>query len=93
MPSDALNLPLIPTIAPFESMQLPSTIDGRDGSNRATGNHPQIAATNDIDAITAWLARFVDTRTTFGFEVQWNGYGNLPITVPLRLRPQDSGVK
>jgi site-specific recombinase XerD len=65
MRSDALNLPLIPTIAPFESMQLPYTIDGRDGSNRATGNRPQIAATNDIDAIKAWLARFVDTRTTF----------------------------
>lgn len=52
-------------IAPIESFQLPASIDGRNGSNRARGNRPQIAADNDIDAIKAWLARFVDTKTTF----------------------------
>src|SRR3546814_4638341 len=30
------------------------------------GNRPQIAATTDIEAITAWLARFVDSPNTFG---------------------------
>ena len=39
--------------------------DGRNGTNRATGNHPQIAAQNDIDAIKTWLTRIVDTKTTF----------------------------
>lgn len=54
-----------PVLAPIEHVQLPSTIDGSSGSNRATGNRPQIAADNDIDAIKAWLARFIDTKTTF----------------------------
>lgn len=46
-------------------MQLSSHIDGRNGTNRATGNRPQIAADNDVDAIKAWLARFLDKHTTF----------------------------
>ena len=29
------------------------------------GNRPQIAAQNEVDAIKAWLARFVDTKATF----------------------------
>jgi len=52
-------------ITPIESVQLPSSIDGRDGTNRARANHSQIAANNDVDAIKAWLARFIDTKTTF----------------------------
>lgn len=50
---------------PLESMVLPGGIDGTHGTNRATGNRPQIAATNDVDAIKAWLSRFLDTQTTF----------------------------
>lgn len=46
-------------------MALPADFDGRDGANRATGNRPQIAATNDVDALKAWLARYHDTKTTF----------------------------
>lgn len=38
---------------------------GADGANRARGNRPQIRADNDIDAVKAWLARFLDARTTF----------------------------
>jgi integrase/recombinase XerD len=44
---------------------LPFELDGSSGGNRATGNHPQIAARNDPEAIRAWLARYVDTPTTF----------------------------
>jgi integrase/recombinase XerD len=33
--------------------------------NRTTGRQAQIAATNDLDAIRAWLARFTGTKTTF----------------------------
>ncbi|MFZ6813417.1 tyrosine-type recombinase/integrase [Undibacterium sp. Rencai35W] len=51
--------------APLENVALSLDLDGSLGSNRASGNHPQIAANNDIDAIKAWLARFHDTKTTF----------------------------
>lgn len=44
---------------------LPIELDGSRGSNRATGNKPQIAARNDPEAIRAWLARYDDTPTTF----------------------------
>ena len=47
------------------SVCLPDHLDGRTGSNRSTLGHAQIAAQTDIDALKAWLARFLDTRTTF----------------------------
>lgn len=53
------------SIAPLEVVHLPPALDGTSGTNRATNNHPQIAAQNDVDAITAWLARFIDTKATF----------------------------
>lgn len=58
---------LIPVaaIAPLELVRLPENLDGRTGSNRSTLGHAQIAAQTDIDALKAWLARFLDTRTTF----------------------------
>ena len=56
---------LVLTPAPIEAIRLPAALDGHDGSNRAAGMRAQIAATNDVDAIKAWLARFVDTKTTF----------------------------
>ena len=51
--------------APFESLSLTTDLDGSQGRNRAEGVVAQIAATNDIDAVKAWLARYVDTKTTF----------------------------
>lgn len=51
--------------APFESLSLPADLDGSHGKNRAQGVVAQIAANNDIDAVKAWLARYVDTKTTF----------------------------
>lgn len=59
------KLESLPTVLPLEAVSIPSFLDGRDGANRATGNRPQIAANTDIDAIKAWLARFIDTKTTF----------------------------
>lgn len=64
-PQNSPNFDILLALAPIESVQLPSHIDGRDGANRATGNHPQITANNDVDAIKAWLARFFETKTTF----------------------------
>ncbi len=58
-------LPAAAGPAPLENVALSVALDGSHGSNRASGNRPQIAATNDIDAIKAWLARFHDTKTTF----------------------------
>ncbi|TAL76501.1 MAG: integrase [Burkholderiaceae bacterium] len=48
----------------FEAMRVSPGLDGRAGTNRAMGNRPQIAATTDVDAITAWLARFIDSPNT-----------------------------
>lgn len=56
---------LAATPLPFEVIHLPADLDGRDGTNRAAGVRAQIAADNDVDAIKAWLARFIDTKTTF----------------------------
>lgn len=54
-----------PALAPLDNILLPINIDGSNGTNRAKGNRPQITADNDVDAIKAWLARFLDTKTTF----------------------------
>ncbi len=51
--------------APFEAVRISPELDGCTGTNRAIGNRPQIAATTDIDAITAWLARFAVSPNTF----------------------------
>ncbi|MFM0140564.1 tyrosine-type recombinase/integrase [Caballeronia grimmiae] len=58
-PSSALQ----PT--PLETLVIPADRDGSAGSNRAVTGRAQIAADNDLDAIRAWLSRFVDTKTTF----------------------------
>ena len=50
---------------PLDTLAIPAALDGRDGANRAAGREAQIAATNDLDALRAWLARFTDTKTTF----------------------------
>jgi len=50
---------------PVEQILLPADLDGSQGRNRAVGRVAQIAATNDLQAIHAWLARFIETKTTF----------------------------
>lgn len=65
MPSDLPGSALIEVITPIERLLVAPTLDGSHGSNRATAGKPLIAASNDIDAVKAWLARFVDTKTTF----------------------------
>jgi integrase/recombinase XerD len=52
-------------LAPLEQLSLPPELDGSLGTNRALGARSQIAAQDDVDAIKAWLARFVDTKATF----------------------------
>jgi hypothetical protein len=51
-------------IASLKHTTLPPDLDGRQGSNRAGGVRAQIAAVCDIDAIKAWLARYVDSPAT-----------------------------
>lgn len=58
--ADSLLVP-----ASFDGFGLPVDLDGSEGRNRAVGKPAQIAATTDLQAIQAWLARFVDTKTTF----------------------------
>ncbi|MCG5076828.1 tyrosine-type recombinase/integrase [Paraburkholderia tagetis] len=48
----------------LDALDLPADLDGRDGANRANARM-QIAATNDLDAIRAWLARVADSKATF----------------------------
>ncbi len=47
--STALTSGIVP--APLDALAIPATLDGRDGANRATGRHAQIAATDDLDAL------------------------------------------
>ena len=51
--------------APLETLVIPLELDGSAGMNRSSTGRAQIAANNDLDAIRAWLSRFVDTKTTF----------------------------
>lgn len=57
------ELKLVPIT--IEQLVLPNDLDGRHGRNRAVGGVAQIAATNDLQAVHAWLSRFCDTKTTF----------------------------
>ncbi|MFP3564571.1 tyrosine-type recombinase/integrase [Paraburkholderia sp. SIMBA_030] len=54
----------LPAPRPIGAIELPTDLDGRHGANRANGRM-QVAADTDLDAVRAWLARFVDTKTTF----------------------------
>lgn len=53
-----------PLLAPLERAIVPNVLNGSSGSNRSPGRS-QIAADNDVDAIKAWLARFLNKQTTF----------------------------
>ena len=53
------------TLVPLEQLSLPPDLDGGHGTNRSFSSRSQIAAQTDVDAIKAWLARFVDTQATF----------------------------
>ncbi|MFC6309104.1 integrase [Paraburkholderia dipogonis] len=53
------------TVQPVESLVVPAILDGRDGTNRGAAGGSQLSATNDLDAVRAWLSNYADTRTTF----------------------------
>ncbi|MCY1477040.1 hypothetical protein D9M68_104210 [compost metagenome] len=55
-------LAALPT--PLEQLRLPSALSGRNGSNRAPTTATRIAATDDLAAVTAWLARYADSAAT-----------------------------
>ena len=55
----------IPAVAPLELLSFSEELNGSQEVNRARTGNAQIAAQTDIDALKAWLARFVDTPTTF----------------------------
>jgi integrase len=62
----ASPLATLPAI-PLERLALPAALSGASGaagSNRARGGTPQIAADDDLAAVTAWLARYTDTPAT-----------------------------
>lgn len=51
-------------ITPIEALRVPRHLDGSQGTNRVWNVPRQIAANTDIEAVRAWLANFVGTRTT-----------------------------
>jgi len=55
----------IPNFYSSVNESIPSNLNGNKGSNRAIGKPVQISASNDLQAIHAWLACFADTKTTF----------------------------
>lgn len=62
-PSTGLSpLPYYPV--PLENLQLPPELSGTAGSNRSLAAGSQIAANNDLAAVTAWLARYADSEAT-----------------------------
>ncbi len=51
---------------PLEHLQIPEKLDGRSGGNRAQNRQAcQLAADNDMQAITAWLAEYRDSPQTW----------------------------
>jgi hypothetical protein len=65
MSFDSRISPLASSLTPIETVVITPSIDGRNGTNRATGIRPQILDQNNIDAIKTWLASVIDTKTTF----------------------------
>lgn len=59
-----VNAQIVP-VQPVESLVVPERLDGRDGTNRGAIGGSQLSATNDLDAVRAWLANYADTKTTF----------------------------
>lgn len=53
------------TVQPVESLAVPDSLDGRDGTNRGAIESSQLSARNDLDAVRAWLSNYADTKTTF----------------------------
>lgn len=59
------NRQAISPFLPSEDDHLSTNLDGSEGINRAFGKPAQITASNDLQAIKAWLACFADKNTTF----------------------------
>lgn len=54
------------TPVPLERIVIPTHLDGREGINRApAGTIKQIAAEDDLGAVSCWLAEFHDSPHTF----------------------------
>lgn len=49
---------------PIERLQVPATLSGAAGSNRARGVARQVAADDDLSAVAAWLARYAEVPGT-----------------------------
>ena len=45
--------------------QLLARFDGRQGANRSVGGRAQIEAQTDVEALRAWLARYIDSPRTY----------------------------
>ncbi|QYY33169.1 MULTISPECIES: tyrosine-type recombinase/integrase [Cupriavidus] len=50
---------------PIERLHLPIELSGAQGTNRAPARGSQIAASDDLAAVAAWLARYANSPATF----------------------------
>ena len=50
---------------PIERVAVSQTLDGAAGSNRGSHDRKQIAATNDLEAIRAWLNQYPEGGNTW----------------------------
>lgn len=65
--NDTIKMPVSPPVTPqpLEIFRVPAGFDGHAGSNRAGPDVVcQLAASNDMEAIQAWLAEFHDSPQT-----------------------------
>lgn len=58
-----MNLP-VPAAEAILALALPAGLDGRGGTNRASGASQQIAADTDLEAVHAWLAEYAHSPHT-----------------------------
>lgn len=64
-PTPPLAVTSLPPPLPLERLRVPETLDGRSGANRAGPDVVcQLAASNDLEAVQAWLAEFHDSPQT-----------------------------
>ena len=70
-PSDSQSLgheaPVLglPSLEQLPHRVMDQSLDGRQGTNRATGQHCQLAAKNDWEAVLCWLEEYSSVSTTY----------------------------
>ena len=62
---DIAKTSLLTELGSDDIAQLLARFDGRQGANRSVGGRAQIEAQTDIEALRAWLVRYIDSPRTY----------------------------